>query len=98
QAKNRALIGLIRQRVPCAIVHVPGTVITAHSKHSVRPVHKDAASAVVSMKPVWNGCVPISKLKRTKKPCGNVRCGSSPYSQKPKIGMVCDAFVSGGSG
>ena len=42
---------------------------------SVRPVYKDAASAAVSMKPVWNGCVPISPPQPTKKPCASVRSG-----------------------
>jgi hypothetical protein len=49
--------------------------------HSVRPVHENAASVEVSMKPVWNVCMPIIPPQPTKKPCASVRSGLNRYSR-----------------
>jgi hypothetical protein len=68
QAKSSTFFLPIRLNVPVGIELTQKIAITAHSKRNVRPVHEDAASAVVSMKPVWIGCVPISPPQPTKKP------------------------------
>ena len=65
---------------------------------SVRPVHEDAASAAVSMKPVWNGCALINKSSPTKKPCASGRSGWNPCLRKAKTGMACVVFACVGSG
>ena len=63
---------------------------------SVGPVHEDAASAAVPIKPVWNGSVPISPPQPTKKPCASVRPGLNHLCAEGKTGMACAESDSGG--
>jgi hypothetical protein len=91
----------VRQTKSCAfslpILAARSRQYRAHAKdcnhcprhpRSVRPMHEDAASALVSMKPVWNGCVPINTLQPTKKPCASVRCLWNPNVQRGNTGMT----------
>ena len=97
-AKSYILIKHIRSRDNFAIARMPGTAITAHSKPSVPPVSRGAASAAVSMRTRWNECTRISTPNPTKKPCASGRSGWNPCLLRAKTGMVCGAFACGGSG
>jgi hypothetical protein len=85
KAKNCVLIGRIRPSDHGAIEPVPKTAIIAHSKPNVRRASKGAASAAVSMKPVWNGYVPISIPSPTRRPCVSGRSGSSLYCRGQRL-------------
>ena len=54
-------------------------------RRSVGPVHEDAASAAVPIKPVWKGSVPISPPQPTKKPCASVRPGLNHLCARERL-------------
>jgi hypothetical protein len=63
------------------------------SKPSVHPAPVDGISAAISLKSTLNASVPTRPLKPTRKLCASAKCGSNPYSLKPKTGTACGGSV-----
>jgi len=88
----------IQPSILCAIVRIPGTAITAHSKPSVPRVSRGAVSVAVSMRRCWIGSEAITRPKRTRRRIVNARCGLNRYSLRAKTGTVCAVFACDGCG
>ena len=85
QTKNSAFFQSFRAALSRRYrVHAKDCNHSPRHPRSVGPVHEDAASTAVSIKPVWNGCVPISPPQPIKKPCASVRPELNRYvREKP---------------